>query len=208
MPPPACCRKSAVSADLRQSESGRCAGFDARADVGHGLAARHERPCRYAPGPASEPDFRRQARIGTRRPRTSGACPSRSGSACGLRHCDGGFAGRDRRRECFRAQGIAGRGAASLHHRRQRPDSRRPTRTSPSLSPIATVHRSRLATSPSSSTGWKTTAPADGIRYTGRHHRYPAPAGRQRHRGRPPDPGGNSEGPARDPCRCQYDGRQ
>ena len=44
--------------------------------------------------------------------------------------------------------------------------------------------------------------------HAGRHHRHPAPARRQRHRGRPPDPRGNSQGSACDPGRRQPDRRQ
>ncbi len=44
--------------------------------------------------------------------------------------------------------------------------------------------------------------------HAGRHHRHPAAARRQRHRGRPADPRGNPKGAARDPGRRQPDHRQ
>ena len=154
----------AVPADLRQGQSGGCARDHAGADLGDDFAARDERYRRYDPGPAAEPDFRRRPRLGAGRAEARGAGAGGSGAARRLRHRDGGFARRHCRRQRLRSQGIARRRAAILHHRRQRPDRGRRKPTSRSSSPIATARRSRSATSPSSSTGWRTTAPAAGTR--------------------------------------------
>src|SRR5450631_777035 len=113
---------AAVSADLRQGQSRRRAGFDAGADVGDDLAARHERSGRHHPWPAPQPDFRRGPRRGAGRAQTGGAGSGRPGPARRLWHRDGGFAQRDRGRQRLRPQGIAGRRAAGLYYRRQRSD--------------------------------------------------------------------------------------
>ena len=143
---------------------GRRPGPDAGADVGDDFAARDERSRRHHPRATPQPDFRRRTRRGARRAQAGGAGPGRSGAARGLWHRDGGFAQRDRGRQRLRTEGIARRRAAGLHHRRQRPDRGGGGLQADHhrLSQRRAGHHRRRRQS--SSTGWRTIAPAAGIR--------------------------------------------
>ena len=162
--------------------------------LGHDLAARDERHRRHAAGAAAEPDFRRRPRLRARRAEAGGAHPGGSGAARRLWHRHGGSAQRDRQRQRLRAEGLARRRAAILHHRRQRPDRRRRRLQ-------ADHHRlpQRLAGHDRRRRPDRRRARERPHRrlvpgHAGRHHRHPAPARRQRHRRRQPDPRRNPEG--------------